>query len=83
VLKPINFRAAYIERMNADERKAAVKRFKAVGTLADLFSEVEVLRRFLSPVSLGSLNGWGKTDNAPARMYIALSPDHTRLMPQS
>jgi hypothetical protein len=79
LLKPINFSAAYVGRMNPDERKAAVKRFKAVGVLADLFSEAEVVRRFLSPISLGSLNGWGKTDNAPTRMYIALSSDHMQL----
>ena len=79
LLKPINFSAPYVGRMNPDERKAAVKRFKAVGVLADLFSEAEVVRRFLSPISLGSLNGWGKTDNAPTRMYIALSSDHMQL----
>jgi hypothetical protein len=79
ILKTINFGEAYVARMDHDERKVAVKKFRAVGVLVDLFSEADEMRRFLSPISLGSLNGWGKLENAPARMHIALTPDHTQL----
>ncbi len=74
ILKTINFGEAYVTRMDQDERKATVRKFRAVRVLEDLFAEAEEMRRFLSPISLGSLNGWGKLENAPARLHIAITP---------
>jgi hypothetical protein len=80
ILKTINFGEAYVARMDQEERKATVKKFRSVGALAELFAEAEEMRRFLSPISLGSLNGWGKLENAPARLHIEITPDYMQLL---
>lgn len=62
-----------------EERAKVVKALRSASDINEVFSEAETVRRFLSPLSLGSLNGWSREEGAPASIYIALSDDRTQL----
>jgi hypothetical protein len=81
-LRMIDFGENYLTRlasMGDDNRSKAVKALRAASSIQELITEAEDIRRFLSPLSLGSLNGWSKTDGSPAKIYIALSDDRAEL----
>jgi len=62
-----------------EERTKAVKALRSASEINEIFTEAETVRRFLSPLSLGSLNGWSREEGAPASIHIALSDDRTQL----
>jgi hypothetical protein len=61
------------------ERTKAVQALRSAASINEIFAEAETVRRFLSPLSLGSLNGWSRQQGAPASIYIALSDDRSQL----
>ncbi len=83
LLHAINFGEQYANRlafMTDDERSKAIKALRAAAAISEIVTEAEDVRRFLSPLSLGSLNGWSRTNGAPATIFIALSQDRTELL---
>lgn len=69
-----NFRAR-VENMNDEERrKAANNLAKPLNAAKEQFAEIEDCRRFLSAVTVATLNGWGRHDKSPARVYFEIVP---------
>ncbi|RXH39359.1 hypothetical protein XH94_18905 [Bradyrhizobium zhanjiangense] len=81
-LRTFNFgesSADVVARMDRQERTRAAKNIGTIPDINELISEAETVRQMLSPLALGSLNGWGRTPGAPAKIYISLSDDRTQL----
>lgn len=81
-LRTLNFgesSADAVARMDRQERTRAAKNIGTIPDINELISEAETVRQMLSPLALGSLDGWSRTPGAPAKIYISLSDDRTQL----
>lgn len=81
-LRPLNFGEGYVHSlstMNDSERSKAIKALRSISEISNIIQEAEDIRQMLSPLSLGSLNGWSASEGAPAKIYIAFSDDYTQL----
>jgi len=79
-IRSINIGAAYIERMDQEERKLVVKKFRSLQALSQIFAEAEEVRSFLSPLNIASLNGWGRHQRSPASIHIKIDAEQERLL---
>ncbi|MDA9538782.1 hypothetical protein ACM41_21970 [Bradyrhizobium sp. CCBAU 21362] len=68
-----------VTRMDGLERTRAAKNVGTMPDINELISEAEGVRQMLSPLSLGSLNGWSRTPGARAEIHLSLSDDRTQL----
>ncbi|PDT68505.1 hypothetical protein CO675_39165 [Bradyrhizobium sp. C9] len=75
VVRTINFGPEYAQALHHDERKEIIKKLRLIATLAEISDEADKARLFLSPLNMATLNGWGKSEGAPTRIYIAVSPE--------
>lgn len=79
-----------VEAMSDIERHTAANNLaKPISSAREIFSEIEECRRFLSPVSISTLNAWGRHEDSPASLFlelkgaellIGLNPDKTQRM---
>jgi hypothetical protein len=62
-----------LEAMDDDQRhRAANSLAKPIAIAKDIFAEIDACRRFLSPESIATLNGWGRHEQSPANIYLRL-----------
>jgi hypothetical protein len=78
-LRLADFGEAFAERLatlSLDDRKKLAKLLQVeVGKAHYLLAEATEVRSFLSPENVATLRGWGKHEDCPAKLHIALTPD--------
>ena len=67
-----NFNAR-LETMDDNQRhRAANSLAKPIAAAKDIFAETDDCRRFISPESIATVNGWGRHEQSPANIYLKL-----------
>jgi hypothetical protein len=62
-----------LNQMSAENRDITLRMFrKSLRSANDIKQKIEEMQRFLDPVNLATINGWGKHENSPMEIYIGL-----------
>lgn len=66
--------ASELAAMDDDKRNHVANLLaKPIATAKDIFAEIEECRRLISGTGIATLNGWGRHEKSPARIYVELA----------
>lgn len=77
-LRLVDFGEQFAERLEGlddeERHKVANSLGKPLAIAKEVYAETNECRRFLSPEAIATLNGWGKHELNPVRLYLKLEP---------